>query len=121
MEETILNKSTPRRSRRRIDGGGDAPLAITEGGGESNSLMMLDDDTQPLSLTDLYTRLASTEDDLRAEQVENQKLKILIDRIHRDVAAKTPIFHQKQMELESALEELDVTTERLEYARREGK
>lgn len=119
IEETILNKSTPRR--RRQGDGGTSPLRITESGEESNSLMLLDDaaSSGPLSLTDLYTRLASTEDELRAEQHENQKLKILIDRIHRDVAAKTPIFHQKQLELESALDELDVTAERLEYARRE--
>ena len=69
--------------------------------------MMLEDDSGPLSLTDLYTRLAQTEDELRTEKHECQKLKILINRIHRDVAAKTPIFHQKQLELESALEKLD--------------
>ena len=89
LEEDILNKSTPRK--RRMAGG--EHLAITQGD-ESNSLMMLDDDSGPLSLTDMYTRLAETEDELRSEKISNQKLKILIDRIHRDVAAKTPIFHQ---------------------------
>ncbi|KAL7539107.1 hypothetical protein ACHAXR_009024, partial [Thalassiosira sp. AJA248-18] len=116
LEEDILNKASP--PRRRIEGDSDAPLAITDGRG-SNSLMMLDDSTDPLSLTDLYTRLASTEDELRSSHHENQKLKILIERIHRDVAAKTPIFNQKQLELENALEELDVAHDRLEYARRE--
>lgn len=117
LEESILSGETPRRGRR--------PLAITDGatvgggGGESNTLMMLDDSSDPLSLTDLYARLAETEDALRAETRENQKLKILIERIHRDVAAKTPILHQKQLELEGALEELDVANERLDYARRE--
>jgi nucleoprotein TPR len=116
IEEDILNKSTPLRRRRRIEGG-ERPLAITAGG-NGGDVSMLEDDG-PLSLTDLYTRLAETEDDLRAEQHENKKLKILIERIHRDVAAKTPIFHQKQLELESALEELDEMKERLDYARRE--
>jgi len=115
IEEDILNKSTPLRRRRRIEGG-EAPLAITAGAG--GDVSMLEDDG-PLSLTDIYTRLAETEDDLRAEQHENKKLKILIERIHRDVAAKTPIFHQKQLELESALDELDEIKERLDYARRE--
>ena len=115
IEEDILNKSTPLRRRRRIENGEDAPLAITAGDEDVSML----EDGGPLSLTDIYTRLAETEDDLRAEQHENKKLKILIERIHRDVAAKTPIFHQKQLELESALDELDEMKERLDYARRE--
>ena len=126
MEEEIIGRGgTPRRrrrssssSRRMIEGGGPGG-----GGGEdssnNNNLLLLDDGGGPLGLTDLYTRLAETEDDLRAERHENQKLKIIIDRIHRDVATKTPIFHQRQLELEGALEELEVTRERLEYARRE--
>jgi nucleoprotein TPR len=70
-------------------------------------------------MVDLYSRLAETEDELRAEQHENKRLKIIINRIHQDVARKTPIFHQKQLELQSALEELDEAKERLDYARRE--
>ena len=119
IEEDILSKSTPLRRRRRIEGGEEAHLAITAAaGGGGGDVSMLEDDG-PLSLTDIYSRLAETEDDLRVEQHENKKLKILIERIHRDVAAKTPIFHQKQLELESALEELDEIKERLDYARRE--
>eukprot|EP00970_Alexandrium_tamarense_P007523 scaffold1391_cov267-Alexandrium_tamarense.AAC.1 len=113
FEEDILNKNTPLRRRRRM---------ITEGGEQMISLAITDGDVMgegPLSLTDIYTRLAETEDDLRAEQHENKKLKILIERIHRDVASKTPIFHQKQMELESALDEMHDMKERLDYARRE--
>ena len=107
LEEDVLNTSTPLK-RRRLIAGATVPLAITEGSEDG-----------PLSLTDLYTRLAETEDDLRAEQHENKKLKIIIDRIHRDVASKTPIFQQKQLELENALEELDENRERLDHARRE--
>jgi nucleoprotein TPR len=107
LEEDVLNTSTPLKGRRLI-AGATVPLAITEGSEDG-----------PLSLTDLYTRLAETEDDLRAEQHENKKLKIIIDRIHRDVASKTPIFQQKQLELENALEELDENRERLDHARRE--
>ena len=117
LEEDILNKPTPRRGRRAV------PPAITDGTAGGGALLMLEEegggDSDPLSLTDLYTRLAQTEDDLRSANAENQKLKIFIQRIQRDVAAKTPIFHQKQVELEGALEELDVTVERLEYARQE--
>ncbi len=116
IEEDILNKSTPLRRRRRIEGE-ETPLAITARG-EGDDAAMLENDGF-LSLTDMYTRLAETEDDLRAEQHENKKLKIFIDRITRDVAAKTPIFQQKQVELESALDELDEIKERLDYARRE--
>lgn len=116
IEEDILNKSTPLRRRRRVEGE-EAPLAITAGG-EGGDVSMLENEGF-LSLTDMYTRLAETEDDLRAEQHENKKLKIFIDRITRDVAAKTPIFQQKQVELESALDELDEIKERLDYARRE--
>ena len=117
MEEEILGRggTTPRRrstSRRMIEGGGGADSS-------NSNLLLLDDGGGPLGLTDLYTRLAETEDDLRNERKENQKLRVIIDRIHRDVAAKTPIFHQRQLELEGALEELEVTRERLEYARRE--
>jgi nucleoprotein TPR len=104
LEEDIL--MTPKR-RRMIEGAA-PPLALTDGREDG-----------PLSLTDLYARLAGTEDELRAEQHENKKLKIIIDRIHRDVAAKTPIFHQKQLELENALEELEEQKERLDFARRE--
>jgi len=114
MEEDVLNRSMLRK--RRIDGA-EVPLAIRN---DESSSLMLEEDGDPLSLTDLYTRLAATEDELRASRHSNQKLNILIDRIHRDVAAKTPIFHQKQLELEGALEELDVANERLEYARREA-
>ena len=108
LEEDILSKETPMKRRARMIECGNAPLAINDG-----------QDGGPMSLTDLYSRLAETEDQLRAEQHENKKLKILIDRIHRDVASKTPLFHQKQIELESALEELEESRERLDYARRE--
>lgn len=123
MEEEILGRGgTPRRrsiSGRRMIEGGSGGGGAAAGEDDSSNLLLLDDGGGPLGLTDLYTRLAETEDDLRAERHENQKLKIIIDRIHRDVAAKTPIFHQRQLELEGALEELEVTRERLEYARRE--
>ena len=107
LEEDVLNKRTPSK-RRRMIGDGQSPLLITDGF-----------DGEKLGITDLYSRLAEAEDDLRAEQHENKKLKIIIDRIHRDVASKTPIFHQKQLELENALEELDVLKDRLDYARTE--
>ena len=109
LEEDVVSKS-PLKRRRMIEGGNAAaPLTITDGSSSDG----------PLSLTDLYSRLAETEDELRDEQHENKKLKIIIDRIRRDVAAKTPLFNQKQLELESALEELDEHKERLDYARRE--
>ena len=117
LEDDILNRPTPRK--RRIEGGGaqqQQPLAIIDG---NNSLVMLEGSDDPLSLTDLYTRLASTEDELHTAQHENQKLRVVISRIQRDVAAKTPLYHQKQVELENALEELEVAQERLDYARRE--
>lgn len=59
LENDVLNTATPRK--RRITGG--EQFAMTDGG-ESNSLMMLNDDAGPLSLTDMYTRLAETEDEL---------------------------------------------------------
>ena len=117
MEEEILNGATPRRTR-MIEAGGDgsgSSLVITADGQGG----AMKDDGGPLSLTDLYARLADAEDDLRAEQHENKRLKIYIERIHLDVQRKTPIFRQKQIELESALEELDEIKERLDYARRE--
>ena len=110
LEEDILDKATPRR--RRVEGPA-APLAIA-----ADAQTLADGD--PLNLTDLYSRLAATEDDLRASRHSNQKLKILISRIHGEVAAKTPLFQQKQLELESALEQLDEAQERLDYARREA-
>ncbi|KAL3809139.1 hypothetical protein ACHAXA_007242 [Cyclostephanos tholiformis] len=101
--------SSPRRRARTIMGDGAgaddsmSPMRLLDsvGGGDS-----------PLGLTDLYARLAEAED-------ENQKLKIIIDRIQRDVAAKTPMIRRWQLEHESALEELDDANERLNYARRE--
>jgi nucleoprotein TPR len=116
MEEIILGAGSPRRRVRTIEGGGDgagdprSPMLLLESAGGGDG---------PLGLTDLYSRLAEAEDDLRSERRENQKLKIIIDRIQRDVAAKTPMIRQWQLEHESALEELEVTNERLHYARRE--
>lgn len=109
LEEDVFNSPIRGRRSARMIASGSTALAITDGSSDGGLL----------SLTDLYTRLAETEDELRATQHENKKLKIIIDRIHRDVAAKTPIFQQKQMELENALEELEEQKERLDHARRE--
>ena len=119
MEEVIMNSNsgstTPRRRRLRLGDGvnSTSPMRLLEddsGGG---------DNSEPLGLTDLYSRLADTEDDLRAERRENQKLLLILEKVQRDVAAKTPVIRQWQMEHESALEELEVTNERLHFARRE--
>ncbi len=116
LEEIIMDGGSSRRRTRIIEGDGVRA-------GELTSPMLLLEDAAagdgPLGLTDLYSRLAETEDDLRSEQRENQKLRVIIDRIQRDVAAKTPMIRQWQVERESALEELDVVNERLHYARRE--
>lgn len=108
IEEDIMSRGTPSKRRNKMIEGDSAPLAITDGQTDGNNCVV-----------DLYSRLAETEDKLRAEQHENKRLKLIINRIHQDVARKTPIFHQKQLELESALEELDEAKERLDYARRE--
>ena len=111
IEDDILNKSTPLKRRRRIEGGGadSSTLAITEGG----------EDDGPLSLTDLYMRLGDTEDELRATQHQKKKLEIILNKVHRDVAERTPMFVQQKMELENITEELEETKERLNHARRE--
>ena len=111
MEEDVLASSPARRIAAGPAGMGSPPVV-----GAGNLLT----DGEPLSLTDLYSRLAATEDDLRSSQHENKKLVILMERIHRDIAAKTPLFRQRQVELESALEELEEANERLDHARREA-
>ena len=108
LEDDILGKVTPKRRRR---GKGPAtPLALAA-----------DADGDPLGLTDLYSRLAAAEDDLRASRHANQKLKVLLSRVHAKVTAKTPLFRQKQLELEGALVQLDEAQECLDYARREAR
>jgi len=108
MEDDILNTSTPLKRRRRIEGGL-TTLSITEGGEEDG----------PLSLTDLYAHLAETEDELRATQHKNKKLEIILGKIHRDIAEKTPLYLQQKIELQNTLEELEETKDRLNHARRE--
>jgi hypothetical protein len=52
----------------------------------------------PLGLTDLYSYLAKAKDDLHLECCKNWKVKIIIDQIQREVATKTPMISQWQLE-----------------------
>lgn len=81
--------------------------AITTNGNE---------DQEPLGLTELYGRLARTEDDLRKERTERRRLELYQQKIMADIQAKAPIFLRQRQEYETALQKEEQSRFRLEDA-----
>lgn len=71
---------------------------------------------EPLGLTDLYERLAVTEDKLRQQETKNKQLQLTMDKMVADVAAKTPQMHRMRQEGEFAKRQLQESGSRLEAA-----
>lgn len=59
---------------------------------------------EPLNLTDLYKRLAETEDALNAEVTRRTKVEIKFARLEAEIEANAPIFQQQRQECELARE-----------------
>ncbi|CAJ1951390.1 unnamed protein product [Cylindrotheca closterium] len=57
-----------------------------------------------LSLTDLYSRIASTEDELRKESLLRKQAEIRVTRIEADIRAKAPELLRQRKEYEVAVE-----------------
>lgn len=110
-EDGLLLTNTP--SRRRMAGG-------ESDGTPSRSLAMRAvgeaTDDEPLNLTDLYGRLAETEDALAAETLRRKKTEILLERIKTDIEASAPTYIRQRQEFEDALERQEEYKKRLDAA-----
>ena len=74
---------------------------------------------EPMSLTDLYAKLNATEDELNAERIKRKKAELIYQRVHADIAAKTPLLQRQRQEHERAMEQLDEVQGRLQEALQE--
>jgi nucleoprotein TPR len=73
-------------------------------------------DEEPLNLTDLYNRLAQTEDELNAEVTRRTKVEIRFSRLEAEIEASAPIFQQQRHECEAARGRVEEYKKRAENA-----
>lgn len=71
---------------------------------------------EPLSLTDLYAKINAMEDELNAERAMRKKAELVYQRIHADIAAKTPLLQRQRQEHDWAIEQKDEAQARLQDA-----
>ena len=67
-----------------------------------------------LSLTQIYTQLVDTTNELTLAKEENDKLKIEMESILREIQEKAQVLQQQQLEYDHALENIETLTLRLE-------
>mmetsp|Transcript_59757 Transcript_59757/g.177074 ORF Transcript_59757/g.177074 Transcript_59757/m.177074 type:complete len:2177 (-) Transcript_59757:51-6581(-) len=109
IEEDLMKTPNALKRRKRR-----SPLAITAGDDAMEGTTA--EDGGPISLTDLYTRLSETEDELEAERTENKRLHLMLRRIQIDIEEKTPLMRQQAREAEAAIRAGDELRARTEEA-----
>ena len=85
-------------------------------GALNRPMLMQGDSDEPLGLTDLYERLARTEDELQNERTERKRLALCMEKIMADVEAKTPVVIRQKQEGDLAKQQLEESSSRLEAA-----
>jgi nucleoprotein TPR len=109
-EDGLLLTNTP-SSRRSITAGGTPGRSLAI---QAQAVRTTDD--EPLNLTDLYGRLAETEDALASETLRRKKTEILLERIKADIEASAPTYIRQRHEFEDALERQEEYRKRLDAA-----
>jgi len=74
----------------------------------------------PISLTELYARLAETEDELQESQTENARLQLYLQKICAEMEGSAPKIRQQQLDYRRALKESEDSQNRLEHALRDA-
>lgn len=67
-----------------------------------------------LSLTQIYTQLVDVTNELSTAREENERMKIHMDDILHEIEEKTPILQQQREDYESALDNVNTLSSRLE-------
>jgi chromosome segregation ATPase len=78
--------------------------------------MLMQDDDEPLGLTDLYQRLAQTEDALHEKTTECKRFALMLEKIQAEVEAKSPALMRQRAEFELARQQAEESRARLEEA-----
>jgi nucleoprotein TPR len=77
-------------------------------------------DDEPLNLTDLYTRLAETQDQLQTEFTRRKRAEILLNRTKKEIESTAPILVRQRQEYELALERSEEYKKRVDGALQEA-
>lgn len=77
-------------------------------------------DDEPINLTDLYTRVAETEDQLQAESIRRKRAEILLSRTKAEIEATAPTLVMQRQEYELALERSEEYKKRVDGALQEA-
>ena len=72
------------------------------------------DDSEPVSLTDLHTRLAQVQDALNNETLKRRKAEILYQRVFAEIEANAPMLARQRQEYELAMQQKEDYRTRLE-------
>jgi len=138
IEDDLLGSPTPLRRRRKrrstsrgrsstspralppSSGGGAAAIGEEEGKDNTEDMATDRSEQEPLSLTDLYERLADAEDELHNERTEKKRLELFLQRVRIDIEEKGPIMRQRQREYEMAVRDREEMKIRLEEALEEA-
>ena len=75
---------------------------------------------EQLSLTDMYTKLADTEDELHATQEDKKRLELILKRIQMDIESKAPLLRQQRKEYEISVGQNQDLKTRLKNALQES-
>jgi nucleoprotein TPR len=78
--------------------------------------MLMQDDDEPLGLTDLYQRLAQTEDALQEKTTQCKRFALMLEKIQAEVEAKSPVLMRQRAECELAKQQVEESRYRLEGA-----
>jgi len=79
------------------------------------------DDEIPLTLTEVFDRMAATEDALTNEKTERRRVELYLKKLQVEIEGKAPLLLQQRKDYEKALDDRDRTRERLTEALNEAK
>jgi len=87
--------------------GGSGRLAIGDGK-NSQGIMRLEytsTDGEPITLTNLYEKLANAEEDVRQERAERKRVELYLERVRKDIECAVPTQLQERKEYELAMDQ----------------
>ena len=76
-------------------------------------------DGEPMTLTTLYEKLSSTEEQLHIEQAERKRVELYLERTHAEIEASAPKLRQQRKEYELMRDQLEESDELRREALRE--
>ncbi len=115
MEDVIVEKTKLEDMIMGLSGG-TLVIGNSEKGGQ---LLLENKENEPLTLTNLYDKLADKEQELRHEKAERRKVELYLERIQQDFERIAPKQRQQRREYEMAMSQMNTMQSRIQDALQE--